>query len=104
MPGRAIEAANNVVSEFFTHGTSHGTINEDSSTGCDKVTLARVRGTYQEFKLITNYNKSPYVYSAMHEEFCHVLLIRVLIINFEQLSNYRKYSLKFQFCLIYNSI
>ena len=35
MPSSAIEAADSTVSEFFTHGT----INKDSPTACDKVTL-----------------------------------------------------------------
>ena len=57
----AIEAANSNVSEFFTHGT----IDEDSPTTCDKVTLKTVLGKYQEFKLVANCNKSPGVNSAM---------------------------------------
>ena len=45
MPSSAIEAANSAVREIFTDGT----IDEDSPTTCDKVTLKTVRGTYQTF-------------------------------------------------------
>ena len=77
MPSSTIEAANSTVSEFFTHGT----IDEDSPTACDKVTFKTVHITYQEFNLVTNCNKYPGVNSAMHQEFRHML-----IINYEQLS------------------
>ena len=40
MPSSAIEATNSAISEFFTHGT----IDEDSPTACDKVTLKTVCG------------------------------------------------------------
>ena len=94
MPSSAIEAANSAASEFLP---MPGTIDEDSPTVCDKVIFKTVRGTYQEFKLVANCNKSPGVDSAMRQEFCHTL-----IVNFEQLSYYQKYPLEFQFCLIYS--
>ena len=68
--------ANSAASEFFTHGT----IDEDSPTVYNMVTLKTVCGTYHEFG---NCNKSSGVNSAMHQEFHHVL-----IIHFEQLSLY----------------
>ena len=53
MPSSTIEVANRTVSEFsFTHGT----IDEDSLTACNKVSLKTVRGTYQEFTLVSNCN------------------------------------------------
>ena len=45
MQSSAIEAANSAVREIFTDGT----IDEDSPTPCNKVTLKTVRGTYQMF-------------------------------------------------------
>ena len=45
MTSSAIEAANSAVREIFTDDT----IDEDSPTPCDKVTLKTVRGTYQTF-------------------------------------------------------
>ena len=72
IPSSAIEVAIIVqyVNEFFTDGTT----DEDSPTACNKVTLKTVHGTYQEFKLVTNCYKSPRVNSAIHQEFCYVLV------------------------------
>ena len=45
MPSLVLEVVNNGVREIFIIGT----IDEDSSTLCDKVTLKTVCGTYQTF-------------------------------------------------------
>ena len=53
----AIDAANSAVRGVFTDGT----INEDSPTPCDKVTLTTVHGTYQTF---TDKEKAEYAKRA----------------------------------------
>ena len=45
MPSSVIEVVNNAVCEIFINGT----IDENSPTSCDKVTLKTVCGTYQMF-------------------------------------------------------
>ena len=47
MPSSAVEIAISAVSEFLP---MHGTINKDSPTACNKVTLKTVCGTYQEYQ------------------------------------------------------
>ena len=47
MTSSAIEAANSAVQEIFTY--IYSTIDEDSSTPCNKVMLKTVRGTYYIF-------------------------------------------------------
>ena len=61
IPSSAIEAANSAVREIFTYGT----IDEDSPTPCDKVTLKTVRETYQSLltKKRQNYMQSSYTVS-----------------------------------------
>jgi len=70
MPSSAIEAANSAVREIFTDGT----IDEDSPTPCDKVTLKTVRGTYQTF---TDKEKAEFAKRAAENGITATILPRV---------------------------